>query len=436
MDVCFVSLMKKGKICVCRFLSCMLAGMVMWGCASSGKSDRQGLQATFGKKYDSYKGLIMAGYQGWFSAPGDGSGRGWYHYSGKKGFIPGSCKVDMWPDVSEYEKVYPTAFSFADGSTAYTFSSYDASTVATHFRWMKEYGIDGVFVQRFVAEIKIPKSYNQLNKVFDSAIHSANQNNRAISIMYDLSGMLPGDEQVLLMDIDSICSRFDIKERKENPSYLFHNGKPLVAVWGAGFNDKRKYGLKEVETIIDALIERGFSVLIGVPTYWRSLDKDTEGDPDLHRLIRKCDIVMPWFVGRYSEEIVAPFVQLVKDDIAWCKDNQIDYAPLAFPGFSWINMNEGSKPIPRNRGSFYWKQLSGYIGNGAEMLYLAMFDEIDEGTALFKCATEVPVGASYFLPLDKDLGSDYYLWLSGEAARMLRKERPFSVAIPQRENLR
>ena len=30
-------------------------------------------------KYNSYKGLIMAGYQGWFNAPDDGAGRGWYH---------------------------------------------------------------------------------------------------------------------------------------------------------------------------------------------------------------------------------------------------------------------------------------------------------------------------------------------------------------------
>ncbi|MDR0575674.1 MAG: GDSL-type esterase/lipase family protein [Tannerella sp.] len=388
------------------------------------------------KYYDSYKGLAMAGYQGWFSCPGDGSDRNWYHFSGKDGlFEPGICSIDMWPDVSEYDKTYRTSFVFADGRPAYVMSEYDESTVETHFRWMREYNIDGVFVQRFVAEIKRPKSYRQLNKVWHSALNAANANNRAISIMYDLSGMLPGDEAWVLSDIDSITSKYDIKERINNPSYIHHNGKPLVAVWGVGFNDRRRYGIKESESIIDALIERGFSVLIGVPTHWRELNSDTMNDPELHRLIKKCDIVMPWFVGRYNENSFAPFEKLVAEDIAWCKQNKVDYAPLAFPGFSWINMNKNSKPIPRNRGSFYWKQLSSHINNGAEMLYLAMFDEIDEGTAIFKCATEVPNGESYFLPLDADLGNDYYLYLAGQASKALKSNlSKLDTKIPQREN--
>jgi lysophospholipase L1-like esterase len=399
------------------------------------KSDKE-LNEIFplSKTYDSYKGLVMAGYQGWFSCPGDGSDRGWYHYCGRDGlFQPGICTIDMWPDVAEYNKTYKTAFSFADGTPAYVMSEYDESTVETHFRWMREYGIDGVFVQRFVSEIKSPKSYNQLNKVWRSAINAANANNRAISIMYDLSGMVPGDEQLVLKDIDAILSKYDIKERKNNTSYLHHNGKPLVAVWGIGFNDRRKYGFKEAEIIIDALIERGFSILAGVPTHWRLMGDDTLDDPELHRLIKKCDIVMPWLVGRFNEESFPRFAQIVKDDIEWCKTNKVDYAPLAFPGFSWINMNKNSRPIPRNRGSFYWKQLSIHIGNGAEMLYLAMFDEIDEGTAIFKCATTVPVGDSYFLPLDADLGNDYYMYLAGRAGRMLRKEIPFTASIPKRD---
>ena len=37
-------------------------------------------------------------------------------------------------------------------------------------------------------------------------------------------------------------------------------------------------------------------------------------------------------------------------------------------------------------------------------------DEMDEGTAIFKCTNDVPVGKSRFVNYD-DLPSDFYLWL-------------------------
>mgnify|MGYP007099020994 FL=1 len=89
-----------------------------------------------GVTYESYEGLLMAGYQGWFNAPSDGADRGWYHYRGRNGFRPGSCSIDLWPDVSEYQKLYKTEFSYEDGTPAYLYSSRDYSTVDTHFRWM------------------------------------------------------------------------------------------------------------------------------------------------------------------------------------------------------------------------------------------------------------------------------------------------------------
>ncbi|MEO6930070.1 MAG: hypothetical protein ABI151_00500, partial [Chitinophagaceae bacterium] len=99
-------------------------------------------------KFPSYKGLVMAGYQGWFNAPEDGANRGWYHYKSGGDFAPGNTKVDMWPETKELKKLYKTPFFHADGSPAYLPSSYDESTVNIHFQWMKDYGLDGVFLQR------------------------------------------------------------------------------------------------------------------------------------------------------------------------------------------------------------------------------------------------------------------------------------------------
>jgi hypothetical protein len=384
--------------------------------------------------YDSYKGLVMAGYQGWFNTPDDGSNRNWKHYGGKQGFKPGSCNIDLWPDVSEYSNTYKTEFSFAEGSPAKVFSSADESTVYTHFRWMKEYGIDGVFMQRFVSEIKDSQGLSHFNKVFNSAMSAAQKYDRAICVMYDLSGMKPGDANFVLSDMDNLVTKYNISSRKKCPSYLYHNRKPLVCIWGVGFNDKRAYSLEDANQLIDGLRKRGFSIMIGVPTRWRELTNDAVRDSALHTTIKKCDIVMPWFVGRYDEKSFPAFSSLIPKDLQWCKANKIDYAPLVFPGFSWKNMKgEQTKQIQRNGGNFFWSQISGAIQANCEMLYVAMFDEMDEGTAIFKCATEVPVGASKFVSLEKNLGNDHYLWLTGQAAKMLRKEIPLSIELPIRK---
>ena len=128
--------------------------------------------------YPTYKGLVMAGYQGCFNTSEDGAGRGWHHYQRRGVFAPGSLEIDLWPDITEYKKKYPTPFKFSDSSVAEVFSSYDKSTIDLHFKWMKEYGIDGVFMQRFVAEIRNPGGKLHFNTVLENAMEAAKKNNR------------------------------------------------------------------------------------------------------------------------------------------------------------------------------------------------------------------------------------------------------------------
>ena len=241
----------------------------------------------------------------------------------------------------------------------------------------------------------------------------------------------------MIDDWKRLVDQYHFNQKDSYGNYLYHQKKPLVAVWGAGFNDGRKYSLKEVEKIVDFLKndpKYGATVMLGVPTFWRELKYDTQDDPLLHQIIRKVDIVHPWFVGRYNEDTYPGFRQRIVDDLAWCRENGLDYAPVAYPGFSWQNMrpNDPFDAIPRNKGQFFWKQLSGAIASGADMIYVAMFDEIDEGTAIFKCAQEVPVGKSRFVPIEKEIKNDHYLWLTGQAAGMLKHEVPFQSAMPYR----
>lgn len=171
----------------------------------------------------------------------------------------------------------------------------------------------------FVGEIRGESGLKHFNTVLNSAMKAANKYERAICVMYDLSGMRPGDEDVLLKDIADVAKRHSLKDHAKNPSYLYHNGKPLVTVWGVGFNDHRRYGLDEAEKIINGLKAQGFSVMLGVPTHWRELSGDTESDPRLHELIKRCDVVMPWFVGRYNEDSYPRYQKLIKGDIEWAE---------------------------------------------------------------------------------------------------------------------
>ena len=65
------------------------------------------------------------------------------------------------------------------------------------------------------------------------------------------------------------------------------------------------------------------------------------------------------------------------------------------------------------------------------MFYQAMFDEVDEGTAIFKCTNDPPIGASPFLNYE-GLPTDHYLWLAGQGGKLLRGEIEATDDLPIR----
>ena len=373
-------------------------------------------------------GKVMCGYQGWFNCEGDGANRGWVHWVKSKGTLsPQNVKVDLWPDVSELgpDEKFDTAFHHADGSIAQVFSSYNEATVLRHFRWMRDYGIDGVFVQRFGAGARSPSFQMQNNTVLAHCREGASQFGRAYALMYDLSGLGAGKMDDVIQDWRQLRTRMKLGD---DPAYLHHRGKPVVAVWGVGFNDKRAYSLEDCRRFIEVLKNDpeigGCTVMLGVPTYWREQKNDTLADPALHEIMAMADIISPWTVGRYRtpEEAERHAEKLVRPDIAWCAGRNLDYLPVVFPGFSWHNMYGSSNAIPRLRGEFLTRQFRADKRAGANMLYVAMFDEVDEGTAIFKCTNDVPIPSEAPFVTYEGLPSDFYLQLVGQAAKMLKGE--------------
>jgi hypothetical protein len=418
----------------------------MFGAALSARAEG-GRKHSPTSKYPSYDGLVMCGYQGWYRAPTDGSNMGWGHYALLGKFDADNVHMDFWPDVSEYEKTYPTALKNPDGSTARVFSPWDQSTTDVHFRWMQEYGIDGVFVQRFFDYVRTNEARRRSRTVLQNALQSSEKYGRAFAVMYDLSGIRASGEDcsAIIEDWKELVDELKLTNRGPNQTYLYQNRKPIVAIWGLGFPD-RAYKTESigVEKLIDFLKNDpqygGCAVMLGVPTYFRTLDIDCLPDPYLHKVIESADMVLPWTVQRFTPLLQAEperYAAQVKADIAWCNERHLDYVPCIYPGFSWHNLGKvefGGGPIlnqiPRQKGAFYWSLASSAMKSGAKMLYVAMFDEMDEGTAIFKCTNTLPVGPQ--LCDYEGLPSDHYLWLTGEAGKMLRGEIPFSAKQPVR----
>jgi hypothetical protein len=202
-----------------------------------------------------------------------------------------------------------------------------------------------------------------------------------------------------------------------------------------------------VENVVKKLRNtHGVSIMLGVPYWWVRLEGDTENNPALHALIKNhADIIMPWAVGRYgiNDYGTGGHADKLVEDVEWCSQNGVDYVPLVFPGFTWGNMHSDPAryyQTPRHKGDFLWKQVAGAKSVGAASLYVAMFDEIDEGTAIFKCAraSDTPLfpggpPGSMFLGIEDELKSDHYLWLVGQAADWFHGGKGYDDTQPVRK---
>ncbi len=380
----------------------------------------------------SLMGKVVCGYQGWFRCEGDGSNNGWHHYAAGGKFEPGHAHIEMWPDVRELpqEDRFPTPFKHADGRAAEVFSSVRASVAQLHFKWMREHGIDGAFLQRFAATLQDRRFREPMDQVLAHCQAAAQTNGRGWTLMYDLSGIKEDGIGLVIADWKRLVDEKRLDRR--GAAYFHQHGRPLVALWGLGFNDRAPM-LAEWERLIDFLKNDpehgGCAVMLGVPYHWRTLDGDCIADPKLHDLIAKADIVSPWAVGRLAtpQDAANRVEKILKPDVAWCAARNIGYLPAAFPGFSWVNLSKSRgqearfNAIPRLGGEFLWSQGLAAKRGGAQMLYVAMFDELDEGTAIFKTENQPPVGESSFLA-EPGLPNDHYLWLTGMLGKLMRGE--------------
>jgi hypothetical protein len=391
-------------------------------------------------------GKVLFGYQGWFNCGTDGQARSSWRSWARGVPSAATLTIDMYPDLSEFDKneLCEVPDMTIGGKPAYLFSTYHAKTVLRHFQWMKDYGLDGVLVQRFVGDIKGKREGGDV--LLKHIMAAAAKTGRTFAIEYDISGGRDDTFFQILRD-DWAYLVNDLKVTSQR-NYLRHQGKPVLSIWGIGLNDGRRPPrdpelAKQVVRWFksEAPVNQRVIYMGGTASRWRILNDDAFPEPGWAEVYKMMDVVQPWTPGRYRDiqTIDKWKADMIEPDLALAKKNNQMYMPVIFPGFSWYNLNRKSQKnsIPRNRGEFLWHQAYNAKLAGARVLKIAMFDEVNESTAMFKVVShrnEAP-DQGYWLTLDADghdLPSDWYLRLAGEITKGFHGQIKLTPKLPEK----
>ena len=403
-------------------------------------------------------GKVVCGYQGWFTATGDGSPiNRWTHWSITNAPQPGvapnpnpNLTFDIYPDISIYNtsSLFQTNFgNHGDGANSKLFSSYKQDVTDKHFELLQTHGIDGVAYQRFIYEVLIDPFFKANRDTV--AVHvkkSAEKYSRLFYIAYDLSGLgvVPATNDQVRFDslkgdwTNNMLGNLDITS---SPMYARQGGKPVVQIWGIGYNHVIGTAAQQLD-LINWFKAQGCYVIIGVPADWRKGGAAGAGAAKAGWVSTylAANMVSPWTVGSYINQTSTDNFKTtyISPDLTYCNTNGLAYQPVIFPGFSWYNWNSGAKnQIPRNKGEFLWRQATNLRDLGIKSAEIAMLDEFDEGTAILPMAdgySMIPTN-QYFVTSSADgtyLSSDFYLRLATKVSKVIKQEeaKTTNVAIP------
>ena len=368
-------------------------------------------------------GKITVGYQGWFACIGDGAPiDGWWHWGQNmsQSPSPGNNVIKAWPDLTDYSKTYTTAYSaFGNGAPAALFSSYDQQTVDTHFLWMQQNSIDTAALQRFNPNSSEGPTRDAMATKVRS---SAESYGRKFYIMYDVTGWTNMQSEIKADWTDKM------KTHTASSAYAMQDGKPVVCVWGFGFNDSNHpWDPAPCLDVVNWFKSQGCYVIGGVPREWRTgVNGSRAGFSDVYHAF---NMLSPWMVGAIGDAADSDSVyqNVNVPDQADCDANGVDYQPCVLPG--------DLSGRQRAHGDFMWRQFYNMVRVGAQGIYISMFDEYGEGNQIAKTAetqATVPVGSG-LLSLDEDgtaCSADYYLRLTGDGGRMLKGQIALTATRP------
>jgi hypothetical protein len=304
---------------------------------------------------------------------------------------------------------------------------------------MKEYGLKGCFLQRQQLNIHNPATLEQMDRKAMHVRRACEKYGIKFCMMpcnNDKSVSGSGQEY-----IDNIIADWkhcvDDLKITESPMYMHQNGKPVIGFWGLGFVN-RQMTPEQATQILDFFQQPSESkyrvyVMGGVPNDWRT--KTKEGFMPVYE---RLDMISPWrpiFYDPYNQV----WLDRMAGDKAFCDARGIDYNPTVSPGASVAYQNFDPtlrNKNPRDGGKYLWKQVYEVCKLNNKFMYVAMFDEIDEGTAMYKMAEtqqDCPGVDPLLVPLDEDgydLPNDWYLQIGTEIQKMLEGSTLLTSILP------
>ena len=368
-------------------------------------------------------GKITVGYQGWFACIGDGAPiNAWWHWSQNESQAPSPSNQNLkaWPDMTIYSAGYKTAYAnLGNGGAPNLFSSYDQSTVNAHFSLMQQNGCDTAALQRFDPNGSEGPTRNAVTAKVNAA---AQQYGRKFYIMYDASGWTNMKTE-MPADWTNVMSQYT-----SSSAYAHQNGKPVVGIWGFGFNDSNHpWSAADCLSVVQWFKDQGCYVMGGVPTYWRTGVSDSRSG--YSSVYNAFNMISPWMVGRIGSVTDSNniYTNVNVGDQSYCNSNGIDYQPCVLPG--------DLSARQRVHGDFMWAQFYNMVRVGAQGIYISMFDEYGEGNQILNTAptqSYVPTNSG-LLSLDEDgtaCSADYYLRLTNDGGKMLKGQIALTSTRP------
>lgn len=388
---------------------------------------------------------VFAAYQGWFHCPGAPSPESnWFHWTYISQLPPTfeNSSIPTFPVTDEYpeEARCPAPGLTVGGKQAYFFSSLNAGTAQTHFRWMREYGIDGAIMQRFLGSVEM--LYEEKDIVLRNAMQAAGDNGRSFFIEYDVSGQI--EDTKSQADEDAVFNQLTADwlhlvndlHVTQNAMYQKQGGRPVVSFWGiaqggSDVNWQMKPAL--ASRVIDWFHDVAHvTIMGGVSNTYLEL-------PEYADVVKKLDIIQPWNVGVYQDDGLDWYeTYRTKVHLAATAANGQIYMPTIVPAYSGRDQTRGNVPSEGGAslgGKFFWDQAYRDRKDGVRTVKIAMFDELGEGTSLLKVAANASQAPSQYpwLTLDVDgyrLPTDWNLRVTHEIVSMFHGETPVSPTLP------